>query len=104
VPDIRAIRVLCPVCDCPLSVLIDGGDERNLRIPCGAIADGIREHIDAAHEQTATESDGPPTAITIHVHGGVLNERDLRDVVQRELRSLGIHGSPGSAYLRRAKS
>jgi hypothetical protein len=47
--DIRAIRVLCPVCDSSLSVLIDGGDERNLRIPDGAIASEVRRHIDAAH-------------------------------------------------------
>jgi hypothetical protein len=77
---------LCPVCDCPLSVLIDGGDECNLRIPCGAIADGIREHVESAHEQTATESDGPPATVTMYVLGGVPTERDLRDLVQREIR------------------
>jgi hypothetical protein len=99
-PGIRAIRVLCPDCDCLLSVLIDASEPRDLRVPDGAIAAVVREHMDAAHPQVpvdpAPEPDATSTTVNIHVHGGVINEQRLRDLVRQEMLNVSMRrdGTP----------
>lgn len=61
---------------------------------------------DAAETGPAPDDDEPdasqPLAATINVQGSVMAERDLCDVIDRQMRALGLRGNPdGQPYARR---